>query len=389
MENSIKVIVIGGNHHNTLGVIRSLGRAGIMPYVILTSGGDESFVLKSKYIKKAWTVKGSDGVVDLLLKEFTSFDGKNVLIGCHDAIASVFDLNRDKLNPYFIVPGAELQGAISPLMYKKNMGELAERIGLKVPRMMVSNFRKYPGSNKPPFPCITKPVESKSGSKSEIKIFDDEEKLLKFLKSDASKEFVIQQFIDKAFEFQLIGCSLDGGKDIIIPGVSVILRQSKSSNTGFLQYKVLDDSFGQTVGKTKSFIQSIGYSGLFSVEFLRDKTGTDYFLEMNYRNDGNTISVFNAGINLPYIWYLHSIGEDYKKEIKPIHEEFVMPEFAELALYQQGLISRKEWKQDMGKATSYMDYAPDDPAPTNGWSKYNKQKSFAVLRHWKHKLFDK
>lgn len=384
-----KVIIIGGTHHNTLGVIRSLGRVGIMPYVILTSGGDESFVLKSKYIKKSWTVKGSDEVVDLLLNELSSADCKNVLIGCHDVIASIFDLNRDKLNPFFIVPGGELQGVVSPLMNKKNMGELAERNGLKVPQMTVSSFHNYYDSNRPPFPCITKPVESKSGSKNEIRIFDNEENLLKFLKSNASKEFVIQQFIEKAFEFQLIGCSLDGGKDIIIPGVSVILRQSKSSNTGFLQYKELDDSFGQTVDKTKAFIQSIGYSGLFSVEFLRDKTGVDFFLEMNFRNDGNTIAVYYAGVNLPYIWYLHSVGEDYKKEIKPIHEEFVMPEFAELALYQQGLISKKEWKQDMRKATSYMDYALDDPAPTNGWSKYNKRKSFAVLRHWKHKLFDK
>jgi hypothetical protein len=66
-----------------------------------------------------------------------------------------------------------------------------------------------------------------------------------------------QQFVEKAFEFQLIGCSLDGGREIIIPGVSVILRQSKSSNTGFLQYRELDDSFCQTVEKAKSFIQNM------------------------------------------------------------------------------------------------------------------------------------
>ena len=51
MKFEKKTIVIGGNHHNTLGVIRSLGRKGVMPYVILTSGDNNSFVLKSKYIK--------------------------------------------------------------------------------------------------------------------------------------------------------------------------------------------------------------------------------------------------------------------------------------------------------------------------------------------------
>ena len=388
MEDS-KVIVIGSNHHNTLGVIRSLGRVGILPFVILTSDGADSFVLKSKYIKKVWTVPNSAGVVDLLLKEFSSADYKRVLIACYDEIASAIDLNRDILSSFFILPGAKEQGVVTPLMNKKKMGELAGKVGLKVPQMMITNFSNYRDGVRPLFPCITKPVDSLSGSKKEIKIFGEEEGLLEFLKKHAPKEYIIQQFVEKAFEFQLIGCSLDGGREIIIPGVSVILRQSKSSNTGFLQYRELDDSFCQTVEKAKSFIQNIGYSGLFSVEFLRDKAGTDYFLEMNFRNDGNAISVYNAGVNLPYIWYLHSIGEDYRKEIKPIHEEFVMPEFSELALYQGGLISRKEWKQDMKKATSYMDYAIDDPAPTDGWNRYNKKKSFSVLRRWMHMLLDK
>ena len=41
-----KIIVFGGNHHNTLGVIRSLGEAGITPILIL-HGTNHSFVLGS------------------------------------------------------------------------------------------------------------------------------------------------------------------------------------------------------------------------------------------------------------------------------------------------------------------------------------------------------
>lgn len=370
--------VIGGSHHNTLGVIRSLGRKGIMPYVIITSGGESSFVLKSKYIKKSFVVNGSEEALNLVLRGFTTNNEKCVLIACHDVISSDFDLNRDKLLPYFHVPGTMEQGKITRLMNKKTMGELASKMGLVVPETKFINANTIVNFDDDFFPCITKPVDSKSGKKNEIVVCKTSKELSAFL-INHGKDYVVQHFIDKQFEFQLIGCSLYEGNEIIIPGVSVIIRQTKSSNTGFLHYTKLDESYSHTVEATKSFIREIGYSGLFSVEFLRDKNNTDYFMEINFRNDGNTISVANAGVNLPYIWYLYCIGADYKQEIKSIHDEYVMPEFAELSLFQQRQLSWKQWREDMKKATSYMDYAEDDPAPTDGWNRYKKQKQRAIV----------
>jgi hypothetical protein len=34
----------------------------------------------------------------------------------------------------------------------------------------------------------------------------------------------------------------------------------------------------------------------------------------------------------------------------------------------------------MKKATSYMDYAEDDPAPTEGWKRYKKQRRTAIVK---------
>lgn len=379
MEEPNKAIVIGGNHHNTLGVIRSLGRKGIMPYVIVTSGGLDSFVLKSKYIKKGWAVDGSEKAMEFVLKELASGNNKSVLIACHDVISSAFDINRDKLLPNFYVPGTKEPGKITRLMNKKAMGELASKMGLIVPKTKIVNANTVNEIDDVLFPCITKPVDSKSGSKDEIVICETKEKLKSFL-TKHGKDYVVQRFIDKQFEFQLIGCSLDEGNEIIIPGVSVICRQTKSSNTGFLHYTSLDETYRHTVNAARLFIREIGYSGLFSVEFLRGKSGIDYFMEINFRNDGNTISVAYAGVNLPYIWYLYCTGADYKSEIVSIHDEYVMPEFAELCLFQQRQISWKQWRDDMKKATSYMDYAEDDPAPTNGWKRYNKLKSKAIIK---------
>lgn len=53
MTVSNSVIVFGGNHHNTLGVIRSLGQKGLSTILLLVDDDDRvSYVSKSKYIAK-------------------------------------------------------------------------------------------------------------------------------------------------------------------------------------------------------------------------------------------------------------------------------------------------------------------------------------------------
>ena len=45
-----KVLIIGGDHHNTLGVVESFAEKGIKPYVLIYENNSHSFVLHSKHI---------------------------------------------------------------------------------------------------------------------------------------------------------------------------------------------------------------------------------------------------------------------------------------------------------------------------------------------------
>ena len=45
-----KVIVIGGDHHNTLGVIRGLGERGVKSNLILVTPSNMTFVNYSRYV---------------------------------------------------------------------------------------------------------------------------------------------------------------------------------------------------------------------------------------------------------------------------------------------------------------------------------------------------
>lgn len=371
-----KVIIIGSHHHNTLGVIRAIGRSGINPVVIMTRILKSSYILKSKYISRSVQLNGNDKVIPYLLEHYTDDIEKPVLIACHDIISEILDKNRTTLSKYFYVPGTKEQ-QLEKLTNKQAMTKLASFIGLNVPFSVVSNEEF--DINNLPYPVITKPSASKNGTKHDIVICQTKESLHKFLSQRASREFQIQKFINKDFEFQLIGCSINDGNEIIIPGISKLIRTASGSNTGFLLYTSLSSEFNKTINYTKKFIRATGYSGLFSVEFIRGKDGEDYFMEMNFRNDGNAICATNAGANLPMFWVQRCIGiQTNAPEIK--RHEYTLPEYNEIDLWFNGGIKTSEFIKDLRLTTSYMEYASDDPAPTNGHSDFFKKLIIAILK---------
>lgn len=83
-----KVILIGGNHHNGLGLARSFGVNGIKPYgIIVGEGAEHGFVRKSKYWAKTWVIKSDDEIVEFLLNAFQNEKEKPVVIPYSDGAA--------------------------------------------------------------------------------------------------------------------------------------------------------------------------------------------------------------------------------------------------------------------------------------------------------------
>ena len=353
-----EVIVIGGNHHNTLGVIRSLGEKGILSTLIIVTKEKKPFVCYSKYLKRTIQIDNNESIPEVLLTEYKTNDNTPVVICCSDGASGIIDENKEILSNFFFLPGADEQGRISYLMNKKVMSNLAIKTGLQIPLTIYGDDLNKENI---PLPCILKPLISRKGSKSDIRICKTIEDVRCGLEQIGADNVQIQQYIDKDFEYQLIGCSTDN--DVIIPGVSHILRPCKGSNTSFLHYEPLKDGFYE-IKKCKEFVRRSGYKGLFSLEFLRDKCGQDFFMEINFRNDGNAICVTEAGVNLPYIWYLACLGQDYKDEMnKQIKSSYVMPDVAELKLFLTGQISIIDYLNDLRKTNRFMEYDANDPKP--------------------------
>ena len=117
------IFVIGGNHHNALGVIRALGEKGLRPYVIIQCEEKKPYIRLSRYIQQYWIVKSDAEVLDLLRQEGVKRDQPVVLIACADGLSSLVDMHRDELSKWYCLPVSDEQGRITRLMDKEVMSQ--------------------------------------------------------------------------------------------------------------------------------------------------------------------------------------------------------------------------------------------------------------------------
>lgn len=360
-----KVLVIGADHHNTLGIVESLGEKGINSYVLIVAKVKSSFVIKSKFIIDGWICPSPDGVVDEMLRHFSDSVNKTIVYSSYDNVSAVLDSAQDRLEKYFILPVTNQKGSLEHKMSKEYMSELAREVGLCVPRTWTVADGKIP--NDIEYPCITKAISSLEGSKKNIRICNNVDELKNFLENSAHCPVIqIQKFIQKEYEFQFLGCSLNSGEHVIISGRTHIDRPKGLDNTFFLEFDRVEPEFSETQKKAEEFIRRTGYSGTFSIEFLKDKNdGKHYFTETNFRNDGNAICQTSAGMNIPYIYYLYYSGGNWREELRPstIKTTYLMPEIYYFKCMLKREVTLGEWLRNYKKTTCFITYFKGDTKP--------------------------
>ena len=361
-------IVIGANHHNTLGVIRSLGEKSVVVHLILV-GNSGSFVLKSKYISYSRIVKSKDDVIDCLIENYSSSSDRIVLFPCNDKIAEVLDVNYSRLSQRFILPNINNSpNQISISMSKDYMQEVARESGLTTPKYRVLHQNeKLPDDIA--FPCITKTLKSVGGSKSDIIVCHNHKELVKAIKPE--NDYLIEDFIEKDYELNVLGCSLDHGNSVYVPGVIRKIREwpHKKGSSSFSEVCSLEE-YGLSKDIIDKFIRSLKYEGLFSIEFV-SKDGVNYFLEVNLRNDGNGYISTSMGLNLPYIFYSYSLTHTVPAEIELKRYPFYfMEDFTDIKHVISHNITIKEWRESYKKVNCFLCYNSNDPKPFYSKLKY-------------------
>lgn len=293
-----KFIVFCGDHYNPLGVIRSLGEKKIRSIVILVEKKPK-IVPISRYIGKLHRVDSMEDGLKILLDLYGNEKEKPFVYTCSDEIASLLDLNYDRLvDKFFFFHGKE-QGTITYYLDKKNISDLAVEKGCKALRYEVVKKGMMPKDLR--YPVITKAINSTLYNwKDDSFICKNEDELLEAYKVIRSEEILVQEYIHKKNEYCVDGFSYNGGKSVEITYVANYLRFSDISYGGYMVMHPLDRK--EVYEQLKNMLQEIGFDGIFCIEFLIDENDDLYFLEINLRNSGWSYASTCGGYNMPYLW---------------------------------------------------------------------------------------
>lgn len=256
MEN--KAVIIGKDHHNALSIVESLGRKGIRPYLVVLSKYKKSFVGNSRFVEKYWCCSDHDAVVKVLCENFSDKQNKAVAYACDDETAVILDKNHSVLESFLYLPTANPLGHLSEWMQKERMSKLAEEVGMTIPKTWVAEGGSIPDDII--YPIITKAHSSVEGGKENLHVCRDESELKKVFASNHCSTMVLQEYISKVFEFQLIGYA---GGAIVIPGRTNIVRPKGIDNTFFQSYDKYETSFEPLIEKAKLFIKKNWLHGYF------------------------------------------------------------------------------------------------------------------------------
>lgn len=370
MKSLNEVIIIGDSTHNTLSAVRSFGEADIPQTLILVGERDTCFVRSSKYLKKnnLYSVRALDECMAVLMT-FAAKEPQPVLMTTFDAAAEWVDAREPELSRFFQTPCRGKQ--LGKLFNKEEQCKLAGECGLTVPFSIVYERGTPLPEDKIVFPIITKPLVSSQGAKSDIHICQNKQELLQALEAESHCDrFLMQEFIEKEYEIDAVGVSTPRG--VTMGGaIQKIRHWPRLVGAGaFGIFKKISD-FNIDLCGLQEFLKRAGYYGPFSVEFLHAPNGRNYFMEVNFRNEGLAYASTCAGANLHALY----LDPDHVIDWRRFRDTYMMNYSIDLLYVKQGDITFWHWLKDFLKTRCFINICFSDFGP--------------VLAYYKWKIFHK
>lgn len=331
-----KFILLGNEHYNPLGLIRTLGEQGI-PVVAIILQGMYPYASKSKYITTLHMVDNLNEGLDVILTKYGNEEKKPFIFTCDDTATDFlnhqYDLLKDKY--YFFNSGEKK--LINNYMNKKEQVMLARNVGMRVLWTKEIEGKMIPDDVV--YPVITKAVDSiTAGWKALSFVCYNEQQLLNALNRIESDKILLQQFIDKKNELGIDGYSIDNGRNML---VTMAYNYKYVQDGAFSHYmNIFTPENKLLIELVKKYVEQLHYDGIFDIEFLEDKNGDLYFCEINLRNSGWSYASTKVGMPLPILWAIAKIdGEIDNKYQLQIRDSYTAIEGFD---YLRGKKKRKQ-----------------------------------------------
>lgn len=370
------IVLVTKEHYNPLGIVRTLGEAGISPIVVAVKG-DLKFVGQSKYVKERYYVDSTEEGINLIIDKFSNRTEKSFILTGDDVTVAMLDKNYDRLKDYFYFYNAGESGRITHYMDKAVMMNLVSKHGIQIAKTWKVQVGTIPEDIA--YPVMTKAINSIGDEwKDIVYICNNDIELKEAFEQMKSKEILVQQYIEKVDEISFDAFSVNCGRDVF---VVMEANQVYNMPDKYSPYWMIKNSENYDMqNKIAKVIEEIGLEGIFEFEFMQDREGNLWFLEINFRNTALGYSTTIAGIP-QVIYWCESMEKgfiDKKKYFKKIPTGLTaMAEcFDYDARVKSGMISRKEWKKQYKSAECKMYKGRKDNIPFYIflWYKYTKMK---------------
>lgn len=361
MYNNHPVIVFATEHYNTLGLIRSLGEAGMAPDYIAVKG-KARVASTSKYIHKLYYVDSIDEGFNLLLSEYGRAAEKPIVLCMEDKVLGITEENYDEIKDKFILFSSGQKKRTLEYMNKYKILELAKKQGLKTLDTVVVQRGEIPKGLT--YPVITKSISPTVGGwKSDVHICENQAELREAFDKVLSPQVVIQKYIDKKNEYCLDGISFHHGKSVFIPIESTYNYLIKGYYSPYMTVKPFTNREMQEA--LQNMLSEIGFEGIYSIEFLIDSEDNYYFSEINFRHSTWGYASTVAGMNLPELWIKGMLEGGLPGNLKKEFEPFTA--MVEPIDYQKRVVERKmdikAWVAELIDCKCPFYYNKDDMEP--------------------------
>lgn len=369
MTDGVLIFVLADGHHNSLGLVRSLGKAGFHTHVYLI-GYKDANLLHSKYCRSYTKCEDVNIALDDIIENYSSIEKIKFIVTGNDKFVSAIDHRYNQLKDKFNTYNCGSEGSLSKLMSKAYQNKLAMQAGLRVPSYAVVNVKEKT-IPEIPFPVITKAINSIGTHwKDIVYLCNSPKELIEAYDKIECEQVIVQQYVEKDNETGFNGISINGGKDVYMP-LQLIYKSTKDTTFGnsIMLFEPTDNIL---VKKIKDFIRLTGYSGSFSVDLLIGKDSDIYFLEINLRNSGWSYPYTRAGVNLPSLWIESTISGhiDSSKVRIPKLPFTVVDEYLELYdASKKGVKSILSSLWSIVKADALITYDKEDKEPFCHWVK--------------------
>lgn len=310
-------VVVVGSGLNALGVIRSLGRAGV-PVTVLASD-PEGPAMHTRYARRvACRSTVSDSVIEALVGLGHAFESRGVcpvLFLTQEDTVAVVSRRRDELAPFYRVtlPASRV---LMQLMHKDGFRAVAVASGVTVPRTLRITDAEEIGSLaelQPPLivkPSFRDPAYASAFQKAYCLDRIDEAQALVRQMLGVLPDVVAQEWIeggDSDIYFCLQYIRRDGE-----PAASFVGRKLRSwppKVGGTASCTVAPDAL-QLSQTTTQFFREAGVVGLASMEYKRDARSGRFFMveptvgRTDYQEEVATLN----GTNIPLAAYRTELG---------------------------------------------------------------------------------